>query len=77
MHSMGGQYKYRGHTISFPQQVKDVAKTLPRYINNLDLMIVVRKKGWQGSGYDFTVRKQKVMDALIYKIQNDPYYRDV
>ncbi len=44
MHSMGGQYKYRGHTICFPQEVKDVAKTLPRYINNLDLMIVVRKK---------------------------------
>ena len=29
MHSIGGQYKYRGHTISFPQEIKDVAKTLP------------------------------------------------
>jgi len=77
MHSIGGQYKYRGHTISFPQEIKDVAKTLPRHINNLDLMVVVRKKGRQGSSYDFTVRKQKVMDALLYKIQNDPYYQDV
>ena len=40
-------------------------------------MVVVRKKGRQGSNYDFTVRKQKVMDALLYKIQNDPYYQDV
>ena len=77
MHSIGGQYKYRGHTISFPQEIKDVAKTFPRHINNLDLMVVVRKKGRQGSSYDFTVRKQKVMDALLYKIQNDPYYQDV
>ena len=77
MHSIGGQYKYRGHTISFPQEIKYVAKTLPRHINNLDLMVVVRKKGRQGSSYDFTVRKQKVMDALLYKIQNDPYYQDV
>ena len=44
MNSIGGQYKYRGHTISFPQEIKDVAKTLPQHINNLDLMVVVRKK---------------------------------
>ena len=25
----------------------------------------------------FTVRKQRFMDALLYKIQNDPYYQDV
>ena len=40
-------------------------------------MVVVQKKGRQGSSYDFTVRKQKFMDALLYKIQNDPYYWDV
>ena len=40
-------------------------------------MVVVRKKGRQGSNYDFTVRKKRVMDALLYKIHNDPYYRDV
>ena len=43
MHSIGGQYKYRGHTISFPQDVKDVANKLPRHIKDLDLMMVVRK----------------------------------
>ena len=37
----------------------------------------MRKKGRQVSSYDFTVRKQRVMDALLYKIQNYPYYRDV
>ena len=40
-------------------------------------MVVVRKKGRHGSNYDFTVRKQIVMDALLYKIHNDPYYRYV
>ena len=29
MHSIGGQYKYQGHTIIFLQEIKDVAKTLP------------------------------------------------
>ena len=74
MHAIGGQYKYRGHTISFPQEIKDVVKTLPRHINNLDLMVVVREKGHQGSSYNFIVRKKRVMDALLSKVQNDPYY---
>jgi hypothetical protein len=68
MHSIGGKYKYRGHTINFPREVKDVAKKLHRYIKDLDLMIVVQKKSHQGSSYDFTVKKQKVMDAFWYKI---------
>jgi len=29
MHSIGGQFKYRGHTISFPQEIKSVANILP------------------------------------------------
>ena len=35
------------------------------------------KKGRQGSNYDFTVRKQRVMDALLYKIKKYPHYQDV
>ena len=38
---------------------------------------MLKKNGRQGSSYDFIARKQRVMDALLYKIQNDPYYQDV
>ena len=41
IHSIGGKYKYRGHTISFLQEVKDVSKTFPWHINNSDLMVIV------------------------------------
>ena len=37
----------------------------------------MQKKGRQVSSYDVTLRNQIVMVALLYKIQNDPYYRDV
>lgn len=77
MYSIGGQYKNRRHTISFPREIKDVAMKLPRRIKELDLMIVVQKYGRQGTSCDFIVRKQKEMDALLYKIQNELYYRDV
>ena len=51
--------------------------TLPRRIMDLELMIIVWKKRWKGSSYDFTIRKQIIMDVLLYKIQNDPYYKYV
>ena len=57
MHSIGGQYKYRGHNTSFTQEVSNLAMKLPRHIKDLDLIIVVWKKGAKGSSYDFTVRK--------------------
>ena len=41
IHSIGGQYKYREHTISFLQEVKYVSKTLPQHIKNLELMVIV------------------------------------
>jgi hypothetical protein len=28
-HACGGQYKYSGHTISFPQDISMIAKNLP------------------------------------------------
>ena len=37
----------------------------------------MHRKGRQGFKYDFTVRKQRVMASLLYKIQIDPYYQDV
>ena len=45
MHSICCQYKYQGHTISFMQEVKDISNTFPRHINNLDLVVIVQKKG--------------------------------
>ena len=51
--------------------------TLSRHIKDLDLMFVVQKKGGQRTSYDFTIRRQCVMAALLYNIQNDMYYCDV
>ena len=39
-------------------------------------MVIVQKKG-QGSKYDFTVSKQRFIDALLYKILNYAYNKDV
>lgn len=77
MHSVGDQFKYRGHTIGFPQEIKSIANILPRQIRDLNVLIVVRKKGGKGTSYDFTIRKENVYNALIYKVQHGLFYRDV
>ena len=75
-HAHGVQYKYSGHTISFPQDINSIAKFLPRQIEYLDILIV-KREGSQFKHCYFTVCRSHVMNALHYKIQMDKYYRDV
>lgn len=75
-HSRGGQYKYSGHTISFPQDITTIAKYLPRMLSDLDILIVKRQNPSE-KAYEFYVCKSRVLAALEYKIKYDPYYRDV
>ena len=63
----GGQYKYHGHTISFSQDIKSVAKALPRKIAKLDVLIV-RWAHNQFQHYDCYVSRIHVRAALEYKI---------
>ena len=62
-HAHGGQYKYSGHTISFPQDIISIVKTLPRQIQDLDILIV-RRKGTPSKHYDCIVSWSRVMDAF-------------
>ena len=39
-HATGGQFKYRGHTISFPQNIDHVSNILPHTIDKLMIIIV-------------------------------------
>ena len=55
-HARGGQYKYSGHTICFPQDVAMVAKTLPRHVEDLDI-IIVRRHNTKGKYYDCYVNR--------------------
>jgi len=75
-HARGGQYKYSGHTICFPQDISLIAKKLPRCVEELDFLIV-RRRGVQSEYYECYVKRKRVMDALRYKIEMEKYYRDV
>lgn len=72
----GGQRGYSGHCIYLPQNVQELASSLPRYPKDLPV-IVVKMKGRNDTFRDVTVRRQKVQDALLWLIENNPHYADV
>ena len=73
MHARGGQYKYSIHTICFPQDISNIAISLPHLISNLGIL-VVRKCNPIKKPYELFVIPTR---ALEYKMVNDPYYKDV
>ncbi|XP_059064107.1 uncharacterized protein LOC131856362 [Cryptomeria japonica] len=75
-HARGGQYKYIRNTINFPQDISEIATTLPHNFQHLEI-VIVRKTNLEGKKYDYYVNRFHVMDALNYKIQLDQYYNDV
>lgn len=71
-----GQLGYRGNVITFPQDIDEVAKNLPR---SGPLMVCVVKKGRCPGARDkiFRVRRQKIEDALVWLQQNNRFYHDL
>ena len=62
----GGQYTYRGNIINFLQDVQEFVTRLPRDPSSLDLLIV-RRYTENGTNFrDFQVRREKVMQALLW-----------
>ena len=55
-----------------PQNVTELATSLPRYPKDL-AVIIVEVKGRDNTFKDVTVRKQKVHNALIWLINNNPH----
>ena len=59
-----------------PQNVSELATSLPRYPKDL-AAIIVKVKGKDNTFKDVNVRKQKLHDALVWLIRNNPLYSEV
>lgn len=75
-HAHGGQYKYSGHIKILPQDMSSIERKLPRWFEKLDLSIV-RRRGVQSKYYECYVKRQHVLDGLVYKSPMNKYYKDV
>ena len=72
----GGQRAYGGHCINLPQNVSEVVNSLPRYAEDIKV-IIVKMKGKNDTCKDALVRRQKVEKALRWLIHNNPVYKDI
>lgn len=72
----GGQRGYSGDTINLPQNVSELAQSLPRYPKDLSI-IIVRAKGKGNFVKNLSVRRQVVSDAIHWLIKNNPHYSDI
>ncbi|KAK3912381.1 ATP-dependent DNA helicase [Frankliniella fusca] len=70
------EYKYKGQVINFTQDVQHVADKLPHLVADLRNVVVVRLDQ-QSTLKDFVVRKDKVLNALLWLQKNNPHYADV
>ena len=72
----GGQRGYSGHVINLPQNIAELAHSLPRYPKDLSV-IIVKMKGEDNSFKNVAVRRQNVSNALQWLINNNPHYKDI
>jgi hypothetical protein len=79
-HLMYGQVGARGHTVSFPQDVSSVCKTLPRLPDNVQVVQVIKNFGLNDgtiSSKTFSIRRPVVMAALHWLKKFNKQYNEI
>ena len=70
-----GQIGYKGHVIFFPQDITDVAESLPR--TSVNIVVLKRRHHVTGDMESFRVRRARVLEALLWLKNHNLYYHDV
>ncbi|KAK3083478.1 hypothetical protein FSP39_023709 [Pinctada imbricata] len=65
-----------GHCVTFPQNVNEPAKILPKLPTDIDVLRVTRK-GKNNTSKDFRCRRHKIQNALEWLKQHNPAYSDI
>lgn len=72
----GGQRGYSGHIINLPQDISELAESLPHYPGDVPFLVVsMRGKG--NTCKEVIVRREKVEKALIWLSKNNPLYKNI
>ncbi len=72
----GGQRGYRGHVLNLPQDVQGFLDRLPCNVDNLP-MLLLRRYGQDNTHTDLRVRRDRVLSALQWLQQNNPFYSNI
>ncbi len=72
----GGQRGYKGHVLNLPQDVQSFLNRLPSQVADVPVM-VVRRHGADDTHKDFTVRRHRDLEALLWLKTNNPFFKDI
>jgi hypothetical protein len=81
-HIKNGVMGLRGHVCAFEQDINEFICTLPRAVNDVSLIRVVKSLQAEigstvGTDRTYFIRKSKVLDALFWLKQHNPLYSDI
>ena len=72
----GGQRGYKGHVLNLPQDIQGFLNRLPPNVTQLPYLII-RRHGTDNTHRDCRVRRQKVLQAITWLKENNPFYADI
>ena len=73
-----GQKSYRGNVINFPQDISEFTIRLPRHPSALNVLLIRKQSANNPSEFrDFTVRRNRVVGALLWLKSNNQYYENI
>ena len=72
----GGQHGYKGHVLNLPQDIQGFLRRLPPNVEELPFLMI-RRYGADNTHKDCRVRRQKVMQAITWLKENNPYDSDI
>ena len=72
----GGQRGYRGRVLNLLQDIPSFLNKLLSRVSDLPIF-VVRRHEVDNSHMDFTVRSHQVLEAVLWLITNNPYFKDL
>ena len=72
----GGQRGYKGHILNLSQDIQSLVDKLPQDISNLPI-VIPRRVGTNDTYSDFKVHKHKILTALQWLKQHNPFYKSI
>ena len=69
----GGQWRFKGHVICFPQDIQPVVSVLPRVSADV-LVLRSQQPANADTVREFRVCRQRVHDALLWLMEHNRYY---
>ena len=72
----GGQRGFKGHVLNLPQDVQSFLNRLPSQAADSPVL-VVQRHGTDETHRDFTVRRHRVVEAILWLKTSNPLFKEV